>query len=53
MEHFGVYYTGDADERFMFGNRLDGPTSIAFWMMISCNVVVPQVLWLRGPRATS
>jgi len=48
MEHFGAYYTGDADERsLMFGFH---PTSIAFWMMISCNVLAPQVLWLRRAR---
>jgi Ni/Fe-hydrogenase subunit HybB-like protein len=48
MEHFGAYYTGDADERsLMFGFH---PTSIAFWMMITCNVVAPQVLWLRRAR---
>ena len=48
MEHFGAYYTGDADERsLMFGFH---PTSLAFWMMICCNVLAPQVFWLRRAR---
>jgi Ni/Fe-hydrogenase subunit HybB-like protein len=48
IEHFGAYYHGDPAERsLMFGYH---PTSAAFWTMIACNVVVPQIFWSRRAR---
>ncbi|HEY4240392.1 MAG TPA: NrfD/PsrC family molybdoenzyme membrane anchor subunit [Kofleriaceae bacterium] len=48
VEHFGAYYSGEAAERsLMFGYH---PTSIAFWTMLGCNVVVPQLLWAKRAR---
>jgi len=48
MEHFGAYYTGDAADRsLMFGFH---PESPLFWTMIFCNVLAPQVFWLRRAR---
>jgi molybdopterin-containing oxidoreductase family membrane subunit len=48
VEHFGAYYTGEPAERsLMLGHH---PGSVAFWTMIGCNAVVPQVLWLRRAR---
>ncbi len=48
VEHFGAYYSGEAAERsLMFGHH---PHSVAFWLMISCNSLIPQVLWLRRVR---
>lgn len=48
VEHFGAYYSGEAAERsLMFGHH---PGSVAFWTMIGCNAIVPQVFWLRRAR---
>ena len=48
IETFGAYYTGDpADRQLMFHAR---PTSVMFWIMIGCNVVVPQLMWSRRIR---
>jgi Ni/Fe-hydrogenase subunit HybB-like protein len=48
VEHFGAYYTGEPAERsLMFGHH---PGSIAFWTMIACNALVPQLLWSRRAR---
>jgi Ni/Fe-hydrogenase subunit HybB-like protein len=48
IEHFGAYYTGEAAERsLMFGLH---PQSPAFWTMIACNVVAPQIFWWRRAR---
>jgi molybdopterin-containing oxidoreductase family membrane subunit len=48
VEHFGAYYSGEPAERaLMFGHH---PTSIAFWVMLTCNVAVPQLFWLRAAR---
>jgi Ni/Fe-hydrogenase subunit HybB-like protein len=48
VEHFGAYYTGEAAERsLMFGHH---PGSLAFWIMLTCNVAVPQLFWSRWAR---
>jgi molybdopterin-containing oxidoreductase family membrane subunit len=47
----GWYSTVDF-EKDMFLNRmsLDSPISWAFWLMMFCNVVAPQVLWSKKMR---
>ena len=48
VEHFGAYYSGEPAERaLMFEHH---PTSIAFWTMLCCNVLAPQVFWFRWAR---
>jgi molybdopterin-containing oxidoreductase family membrane subunit len=49
-EWFTAWYGTNADERFVFVNRATGPYAWAFWTMVACNVVVPQVLWFRRVR---
>jgi Ni/Fe-hydrogenase subunit HybB-like protein len=49
-EFFTAWYGGNPDERFAFLNRATGPFAWAFWTMVLCNVVVPQLLWLRRVR---
>lgn len=50
MELFGAWYGGNLYERFTFLNRLCGPYAWAFWLMILCNVVAPQVFWWKAAR---
>jgi molybdopterin-containing oxidoreductase family membrane subunit len=49
-EWFTAWYGDRADEIFVFVNRATGPYAWAFWTMVTCNVVVPQLLWLRRVR---
>ena len=49
-EWFTAWYGGNPDERFVFVNRATGPYAWAFWTMVACNVVVPQ-LPVAAPRA--
>jgi Ni/Fe-hydrogenase subunit HybB-like protein len=49
-EWFVAFYGGNPDERFVFINRATGPYAWAFWTMVFCNAVVPQVLWLKRVR---
>ena len=49
-EFFVAAYSGNGYEQFVFRNRPFGPYSWAFWTMFTCNVVIPQVLWLRPVR---
>ena len=45
MELFFGWYSGSVYERFMVLNRLIGPYDWSYWMLILCNVAVPQLLW--------
>ena len=35
----------------MILNRMTGPYAGLYWLLIACNVVIPQLLWLPGVRA--
>ncbi|MCC6741640.1 MAG: polysulfide reductase NrfD [Planctomycetia bacterium] len=49
-EIFIAWYSGVAYERYAFMNRAMGPYAWAYWTMVTCNVVVPQLLWFRKIR---
>jgi len=51
-EIFTAFYSGNRYEQFAFVNRTLGPMFWAYWTMVSCNVLVPQVLWFRKVRQT-
>ncbi len=50
VELFMAWYSGAAVERFAFMNRALGPYAWAYWTMVFCNVVAPQLLWFRKIR---
>ncbi|MDF1544277.1 MAG: polysulfide reductase NrfD [bacterium] len=50
MEFFIAWYSGNDYERFAFVNRAFGPYAWAYWIMISCNVLVPQMFWFKKLR---
>ncbi len=45
-----AFYSGNAYEQFVFMNRAMGPFNWAYWTMVSCNVLIPQLLWFRAIR---
>ena len=50
METFMAWYSGNTYERYMIMNRFKGPYATMYWALVVCNVVVPQVLWIRRVR---
>jgi len=50
MEFFIAWYSGNPLETFVFINRAFGPYWWAYWIMVSCNVLVPQVIWFSKVR---
>lgn len=50
MEFFVSWYSGNTFEMFLTINRALGPYAILFWLMMLCNVAVPQLLWSRHIR---
>ena len=51
-EFFIAWYSGNPYERFAFLNRAFGPYWWAYWTMLTCNVVSPQVFWFKKFRTT-
>jgi len=50
MEFFIAWYSGNPYENFTFVNRLFGPYAWAYWTMITCNVLSPQLFWFKRIR---
>jgi len=50
VEFFTAWYSGNIYERFIFMDRAFGPYAWAFWIMIFCNMVVPQLFWSKKVR---
>lgn len=50
MEFFIAWYSGNEYESFTFINRAFGPYAWAYWIMVSCNVITPQLFWSKTIR---
>ena len=50
MEFFIAWYSGNPYETFAFVNRAFGPYYWAYWIMVSCNVITPQLIWFKKIR---
>lgn len=51
-EFFVAWYGGNQYEQFAFINRAFGPYAWAYWTMVVCNVLVPQLFWIKKVRTT-
>jgi Alternative complex III, ActD subunit len=51
-EFFTAWYSGNPYEVYVFLNRALGPYAWAYWIMISCNVISPQVFWFKKARTS-
>lgn len=49
-EFFIAWYSGNPYEVYAFTNRAFGPYWWAYWIMITCNVVIPQLFWFQRFR---
>jgi len=50
MEAFMAWYSGNPYEQFMLWNRMTGPYGWSYWMLILCNILIPQIMWVRRVR---
>jgi len=50
MEALMAWYSGNRFELYTFKNRAFGPMGYFYWMLITCNIALPQLLWLRSFR---
>jgi molybdopterin-containing oxidoreductase family membrane subunit len=51
-EFFIAAYSGVEYEQYAFINRAFGPYWWAYWTMMSCNLLAPQVFWFKWARTT-
>ncbi|NOZ46735.1 MAG: polysulfide reductase NrfD [Chlorobi bacterium] len=49
-ELFMSWYSGNIYEQYTFLNRATGPYWWAYWIMMTCNVISPQLLWFKKLR---
>lgn len=49
-EFFIAWYSGNEYEMFTFFNRAFGPYAWAYWIMMTCNVITPQLFWFKNIR---
>jgi Ni/Fe-hydrogenase subunit HybB-like protein len=53
MEFFTAWYSGNDYESYVFFvSRATGPYAWAYWTMISCNVIFPQLFWFKRFRTS-
>ena len=46
METFMAFYSGSQYDRYMIMNRMTGPYAPVYWILITCNIVIPlTTLW--------
>ena len=49
-EFFVAYYSANPYEQFAFYNRALGPLAWGYYIMVGCNVMIPQLFWFVGVR---
>jgi len=51
-EFFISWYSGVPAEQYAFYNRMQGPYWMAYWAMMTCNVITPQLFWFKKIRTS-
>ena len=51
-ELFISWYSGVEYEGYAFYNRVSGPYAWAYWSMMTCNVISPQLFWIKKIRTS-
>jgi Ni/Fe-hydrogenase subunit HybB-like protein len=51
METFMAFYGGNRFETYHIMNRMFGRYAPVFWILVACNVLVPQLLWFNYFRS--
>ena len=51
-EHWMAWYSDETNEEFIAMNRMFGPYWPVWWTTMTCNILVPQLLWWRRIRTS-
>ena len=52
IEGFMGWYSGNRYDSYLLWNRLHGPYSFFYFMLLACNIFIPQLLWIRKLRTS-
>ena len=52
MEAFMSWYSANPIERFVSANRMFGPYGWLYWLLLFCNLVTPQLMWIKRCRTS-
>src|SRR5690242_17566857 len=47
LEAFTGWYSGNVYEEAAIWSRMTGPYAGAYWFLVTCNIVAPQLLWFK------
>jgi Ni/Fe-hydrogenase subunit HybB-like protein len=50
IEAFMGWYSGNRYDSYLLWNRLHGPYHLWYLSLLSCNIFIPQLLWIRKLR---
>ncbi len=53
VEAFMAWYSGNQYEWYMMWNRWTGPYAPAYWALLLCNLLVPQLLWIEKVQSST
>ena len=51
MEAFDAWYSANPFDAYMQLNRLIGPYAPFYWLLLACNLFIPQLFWFRALRS--
>jgi molybdopterin-containing oxidoreductase family membrane subunit len=52
LEGFTGWYSGNVYEMSAMWNRMTGPYAGSYWLLVTCNIIAPQVLWFKKVRSS-
>jgi len=52
LELFTAWYTGNVYEGAAFLHRLTGPYAPEYWTLVFCNIISPNLLWIKRIRSS-
>lgn len=52
IEAFMGWYSGNRYDSFLLWNRLHGPYHFWYYLLLICNIFIPQVLWIKKLRSS-
>ena len=52
IEAFMGWYGGNRFDAYLLWNRLHGPYAFFYYMLLLCNIGIPQVLWIKRLRTS-
>jgi molybdopterin-containing oxidoreductase family membrane subunit len=50
LETFTAWYSGDVYDMAAIWHRMTGPYAGQYWLLITCNLIIPQALWSKRIR---